>query len=81
MADDELKPWERLNAEELEEGGRNSCFILTHDNPLPETHGPFHRNTNYSEVTDYIYFSETSHLTSTPGFACVNASSKSAINP
>lgn len=26
-------------------GGRNSCFILTHDNPLPNLNGPFHRNT------------------------------------
>lgn len=26
-------------------GGKNSCFILTHDNPLPNLNGPFHRNT------------------------------------
>lgn len=75
-----LAPWESLNTEELE-GERNSCFILTHDNPLPKTtRDPFHRNTEDSEVMDYISCRETSHLTSTPGLACVNASFKSAIN-
>lgn len=34
MVDDELNTMESLNTEESE-GGRNSCFILTHDNPLP----------------------------------------------
>lgn len=83
-----LLPWwmmsvitrELLKAEESE-GGRNSCFILTHDNPLPNLNGPFHRNRNYSGMMDYVSYSKTSHLTSTPGFACVNASFKSAINP
>lgn len=68
--------WWILKAEDS--GGGGSCFILTHDNPLPNLNGPFHKNTNYSGMMDY---SKSSHLTSTPGFACVNASFKSAINP
>lgn len=70
-------PWESVNARESEGGGTVVLYWLL--TTLSPAHGPIHRNTNYSEDLDYIHYGETSHLTSTPGSACVNASFKSAI--
>lgn len=39
-------------------GGGDSCFILTHDNPLPNLMALSNWPTNYSGVMDYIRYSE-----------------------
>lgn len=35
-------------------GGEEQLFYIDSWQPSPQPHGPFHRNTNYSGVTDYI---------------------------
>lgn len=74
-------PRESLKTEESGGGGGGQLFSIDSWQPSPRPQGPFHRNTNYRGVTDYIHYSEISHLTSTPGFACVNASFKECYKP
>lgn len=39
-------------------GGEEQLFYIDSWQPSPQPYGPFHRNTNYSEVMDYNRYSE-----------------------
>lgn len=76
-----ITPLESLSAEESEAGGGTVVlyWLMT---TLSPTSWPFQTGPQ-TTVGWWITSAtvKTSHLTTTPGFACVNASFKSAINP